>query len=147
MLVVNASNNDKDIAWIKKNRIENVDIWDLKDKMTVLALQGPKAQAVLQKIAGFDLGTIGHHKIVSGKIKEVDCMVSRTGYTGEDGFELYFDKRRAEIIWNAILEAGKEFGVIPCGLGARDTLRLEAGLPLYGHEYNEETTPFDAGFS
>jgi len=147
MLVVNAVNTEKDIAWIKKNRIKGIEIWDLKDKMTVLALQGPKAQEILQKISELDLSLVGHHKTMPGKICNIDCLISRTGYTGEDGFEIFVEKRKAVSLWNAILEAGKDARVIPCGLGARDTLRLEAGFPLYGHEYDEEISPFNTGFS
>jgi aminomethyltransferase len=143
MLILNASNNDKDIEWLKKNMCDGVDIKDLKHKMTLLALQGPKSQDILQKICDVDLNKLGHHKIVSARISHLPSLISRTGYTGEDGFELFFDKSKAETIWNKLIE----LGAVPCGLGARDTLRLEAGMPLYGHEYNEGITPLETGFS
>ncbi|MFC1560196.1 glycine cleavage system aminomethyltransferase GcvT [Candidatus Margulisiibacteriota bacterium] len=147
MLVTNSINADGDMDWLKSNLIEGVEIKNLKKNMTLLAFQGPKAQAILQSLSNIDLNSIDRHRIRSGKIKHVDGLISRSGYTGEDGFELFLDKDSAEFVWGLILEAGKKEGVHPCGLGARDTLRLEAGLPLYGHEYDEETTPLEAGFS
>jgi len=143
MLVLNASNTDKDINWFKNNNKEGVEILDLKDTFTLLALQGPKAQSILQKICDIDLKTLGHHKIANAHISHLTSLISRTGYTGEDGFELFFDRTKTEIIWDNLIK----LGAMPCGLGARDTLRLEAGMPLYGHEYNEGITPLETGFS
>jgi len=143
MLILNASNADKDIEWFKKNMSDGVDIKDLKREMTLLALQGPKSQQILQQICKLDIKTLGHHKIAKSLISNIESLISRTGYTGEDGFELFFDKSKAETIWNKLVE----LGAVPCGLGARDTLRLEAGMPLYGHEYNEGITPLETGFS
>jgi aminomethyltransferase len=143
MLILNASNTDKDIEWLKKNDSEGVEIIDLKNNLTLLALQGPKSQQILQKICDADLKKLGHHKIIKSQISNIGSLISRTGYTGEDGFELFFDRSKAEIIWNKLVG----LGVVPCGLGARDTLRLEAGMPLYGHEYNEGITPLETGFS
>lgn len=143
MLIINASNTDKDIAWFYKNNSEQVKIDDLKDKMTLLALQGPKAQEIIQKICDADLNKLGHHKIFSSLISHFPALISRTGYTGEDGFEIFMDNSRAEAVWKKLLE----LGAAPCGLAARDTLRLEAGMPLYGHEYNEGITPLETGFS
>jgi aminomethyltransferase len=143
MLIINASNTDKDIAWLKKNNSEGVEIKDLKDKMTLLALQGPKAQGILKKICDVDLNNIGHHKITNALVFNVPSLVSRTGYTGEDGFELFFAVSKAEVIWNKLIE----LGAAPCGLAARDSLRLEAGMPLYGHEYNEGITPLETSFT
>ena len=142
MLVLNASNTEKDINWLKKNNSEKAEITDLKDKMTFLALQGPKSQEILQKVCDIDLKVIGHHKIVSSLISHLPSLISRTGYTGEDGFELFFDRANAELIWGKLVE----LGAVPCGLGARDSLRLEAGMPLYGHEYNEGITPLETPF-
>lgn len=142
MLVINASNAAKDIDWLKKNNSEGVELIDLKENMTLLALQGPKSQGILQKISSVDLKTIGHHKITKSLISNIDSLVSRTGYTGEDGFELFFDRSNAVSIWNKLVD----LGAMPCGLGARDTLRLEAGMPLYGHEYNEGVTPLETPF-
>lgn len=143
MLILNASNTDKDIAWLKKNNSEGVEIKDLKDKMTLLALQGPKAAGILQKICDVDLKAIGHHKITNARVFNFPSLISRTGYTGEDGFELFFDGSNAEAIWNKLIE----LGAAPCGLAARDSLRLEAGMPLYGHEYNEGITPLETPFT
>ena len=143
MLILNASNNDKDIEWLKKKIHGGVKIKDLKNHLTLLALQGPKSQEILQKICDADLKSLGHHKIISSLISHLPSFISRTGYTGEDGFELFFDRSKAETIWNKLVE----LGAVPSGLGARDTLRLEAGMPLYGHEYNEGITPLETGFS
>lgn len=143
MLIINASNTDKDIAWLKKHLIDDVKLEDVKDNLTLLALQGPKSQDILQKITDADLKKLGHHEIMSAKVLGVFCLVSRTGYTGEDGFEIFLDRSKAEPVWKKLLE----HGAAPCGLAARDTLRLEAGMPLYGHEYNEGITPLETGFS
>ncbi len=143
MLIINASNTDKDIEWMKKNITEGVDLIDLKDKMTLIALQGPKAQELLQKLTEIDLKTIGHHQIIASRVSHLPSLISRTGYTGEDGFELFVDQSKVGSIWNEMIA----LGALPCGLGARDTLRLESGMPLYGHEYNEGLTPLKAGFS
>jgi len=143
MLVINASNTLKDIEWIKKNNDEDATISDIKDKMTLVALQGPRSQDILQKICDIDLKKIGHHKIADSIVMGFNVLISRTGYTGEDGFELFFEASNASSLWEKLIG----LGAVACGLGARDTLRLEAGLPLYGHEYNEGITPLEAGFS
>jgi len=143
MLVLNASNTSKDIEWLNSKIMDGVNIKDLKHEMTLLALQGPKSQQILQKICDIDLKKLGHHKIAKSLISNIESLISRTGYTGEDGFELFFDRSKAETIWNKLVG----LGAVPCGLGARDTLRLEAGMPLYGHEYNEGITPLETGFS
>ncbi len=143
MLIINASNTDKDIAWMKKNNSEGVEIKDLKDNMTLLALQGPKAQEILQKICDVDLKTLGHHKITNAHVLNFPSLISRTGYTGEDGFEMFFAGSNAEAIWNKLID----LGAAACGLAARDSLRLEAGMPLYGHEYNEGITPLETPFT
>jgi aminomethyltransferase len=147
LLVVNASNIDKDYKWLEDRLEGNVTIDNLSEKMAQLALQGPIAEKVLQKLAGdSDLSGIGFFKFqqevkLNGKV----ALVSRTGYTGEDGFEVYCDSSDAVELWKAILSAGEEEGVIPCGLGARDTLRFEATLALYGQELSPEITPLEAG--
>jgi aminomethyltransferase len=147
LLVVNASNIEKDFEWMQDHLEGNVTIENLSEGMAQLALQGPLAEGVLQKLAkGQELSTIGFFKFS----EEVDlngkkALVSRTGYTGEDGFEIYCDSKDAVSLWNEILEAGKEEGVIPCGLGARDTLRFEANLALYGQELSSEISPLEAG--
>jgi aminomethyltransferase len=147
LLVVNASNIEKDFDWMQKHLEGNVEIENLSEGMAQIAIQGPKAEEILQKLsAEHDLGTIGFFKFS----EEVDlngkkALVSRTGYTGEDGFEIYCDSKDVVSLWQEILEAGKEDGVIPCGLGARDTLRFEANLALYGQELSPEISPLEAG--
>jgi len=142
LVVLNASNTEKDLAWLNKNLIPDAEIKDIKDIKTLLALQGPRSQEILQQICDLDLKGLGHHKIAAARILGVDAFVSRTGYTGEDGFELFFDASSAGTIWNKILS----LGALPAGLGARDTLRLEAGMPLYDHEYNELIMPLETPF-
>lgn len=146
LLVVNAANHDKDAAWISSHLTGNVRFDDLSDGIAQIALQGPQSQAILEKLCNpaeipAKYYTFTQKMAVAG----FDCLVSRTGYTGEDGFELYCAPADAAALWNALLDAGKENGLIPCGLGARDTLRLEAGMPLYGHEMNDEITPKQTG--
>ena len=147
LLVVNASNIEKDFDWLHDHLEGDVQIENLSEGMAQLALQGPAAEEVLQKLVKeHELSTIGFFKFS----EEVDlngkkALVSRTGYTGEDGFEIYCNAEDAVSLWKEILEAGKEEGVIPCGLGARDTLRFEANLALYGQELSHEISPLEAG--
>ncbi|MCL1937359.1 MAG: glycine cleavage system aminomethyltransferase GcvT [Candidatus Azobacteroides sp.] len=146
LFVVNASNIEKDWNWCVKNNTENVELENASDKMAQLAVQGPLALKTLQKLTDIDLSQIPYYSFVTGKIAGVDpVIISNTGYTGCGGFELYFYPEQAETIWNAIFEAGREFGIKPIGLGARDTLRLEAGFPLYGNELDDTTSPLQAG--
>lgn len=146
-LVINASNLDKDFQWILDNGKDyDVEITNVSTFISEMALQGPLAQEILQKLVKCDLSELKffnfYEKIlVSGK----ECLVSRTGYTGEDGFEIYCKNEDAEFIWKEILEEGKDSGLLPAGLGARDTLRFEAALPLYGNEINKNITPLEAG--
>lgn len=147
-LVVNASNVDKDFEWIKKQKGSyNVEIENISDSVAEIAIQGPKAQQVLQKMTDFDLSTVKFfHLERDVKIAGANCMISRTGYTGEDGFEVYCENEDIVKIWNEMLEKGKPEGIMPCGLGCRDTLRFEASLPLYGHEISDEVNPLEGGF-
>ena len=146
LLVVNAGNKDKDLAWLRERGRENVTVEDRSAEWALLALQGPRAAAVLGRVTGEPLDRIGYYRFRSGvPVAGVDCLLSRTGYTGEDGFELYCSPARAEGLFAALLAAGEDDGLVPAGLGARDTLRLEAALPLYGHELDEGTTPLEAG--
>jgi aminomethyltransferase len=146
LLVVNAANIEKDWNWCVKNNTEGAELQNASDDMAQLAVQGPLAMQTLQKLTDIDLSTIPYYTFITGKIAGVDnVIISNTGYTGCGGFELYFYPQYAEKIWNAIFEAGAEFGVKPAGLGARDTLRLEAGFPLYGHELDDHTSPLQAG--
>jgi aminomethyltransferase len=147
LLVVNASNIEKDFKWLEDHLEGNVSIDNLSEKMAQLALQGPLSEKVLQKLAGnSNLSGIGFFKFQQEvKINGKNALVSRTGYTGEDGFEIYCDASDAVELWKAILSAGEEEGVVPCGLGSRDTLRFEATLALYGQELSPEITPLEAG--
>lgn len=148
LLVVNASNTDKDFKWIvdNKNFGMNIEINNLSSEYAQLAIQGPKSQEILGKLANFPLEEIKPFRFEQGvSVAGVDVLISRTGYTGEDGFELYISPQDAAFIWNKIMEAGKPSGLIPAGLGARDTLRFEASMPLYGQEISEFITPIEAG--
>jgi aminomethyltransferase len=146
LLVVNAANIEKDFLWLKEHAQGDVTLENISDETALLALQGPKAEQVLQKLTNIDLGTIKFFKFQDQvEIGSARTLVSRTGYTGEDGFEIYCKAEDAIGLWKAILEAGKEEGILPCGLGARDTLRFEATLPLYGQELSKDITPIEAG--
>ncbi|MHB2148056.1 glycine cleavage system aminomethyltransferase GcvT [Calditrichota bacterium LG25] len=145
MLVVNASNRDKDFQWILKNKIEGCEVIDQSDAFTQLAVQGKKAEETLQKLTEVNLAAIKFYWFVEGKLADVPMIISRTGYTGEPGFELYFANQYAEKVWNAVMEAGKEFDIEPIGLGARDSLRLEKKMCLYGNDIDETTNPIEAG--
>ncbi|MEW6196222.1 MAG: glycine cleavage system aminomethyltransferase GcvT [Bacteroidota bacterium] len=146
MLVVNASNKDKDYAWMKENNIFGVDIIDESDDYSLLAVQGPKSKNAIEKICDKPLNLEYYHFFFA-KVAGFDMLVSRTGYTGELGFELYFkgDETTAEKIWDSLFEAGKEFDIQPVGLGARDSLRLEMGYCLYGNDIDQTTNPLEAG--
>ncbi len=146
-LVINAANVEKDFAWMEEcSAGYDAELANLSADISEVALQGPLAQKTLQKITDTDLDTIGFFMFREHvKIAGAQCLVSRTGYTGEDGFEIYADHASMPAVWDAILEAGKDEGVVPCGLGCRDTLRFEATLPLYGHEISSTITPLEAG--
>ena len=145
LLCVNACNRSKDYQWIQSHREGRVEVQDKSDAYVLLALQGPKAHQILQPLTSISLDELKSFHFNWGEVSSVPCLVSRTGYTGEDGFELYADSSHGERIWNALMEAGQEDGLRPTGLGARDTLRLERALALYGHELDDETTPLEAG--
>lgn len=146
MLVVNASNIDKDWDWIQKYNTKGVEMHNISDKTSLLAVQGPKAVDVLQPLTDMDLRNMEYYTFDKGKFAGIDnVLVSATGYTGAGGFEVYFENKDAEHIWNKIFEAGKSFGIKPIGLGARDTLRLEMGFCLYGNDINDTTSPIEAG--
>jgi aminomethyltransferase len=153
-MVYNAANRLKNYQWLKKQAARfNVKVEDVSDNIAMFAVQGPKAQEILQKIATEDLSKIKRFKCGWTKLAGLKSFISRTGYTGEDGFEVFIwdtaisSPEKAVEAWNAILEAGKEFCIEPCGLGARDTLRLEAGLCLYGNDIDENITPLEARIS
>lgn len=144
LIVVNASNRRKDWARLALNVDDyNAELEDVSNTIALLALQGPLAQEILQPLTDLDLSRIGYYRFDVGTVAGVtEVIVSRTGYTGEDGFELYFDGADGETVWRALTESGR---VTPCGLGARDTLRLEAGLALYGNDIDDTVTPLEAG--
>jgi aminomethyltransferase len=147
-LVVNASNTDADLAWIRQHaRGMDVAVEDQTDELAMLALQGQESQAVLQPfVPDLDLASVGYYRFGFGTLCGLpDTRVSRTGYTGEDGFEVYVPAAEAERVWKELAKAGASRGVRPIGLGARDTLRLEAGMPLYGHEIDATHNPIEAG--
>jgi len=146
MLVVNASNIEKDWNWISKHNTFGVDMKDISDRTSLLAVQGPKATAALQSLTDMNLGEMSYYTFQKGRFAGVDnVLISTTGYTGAGGFEVYFDLEHSEKIWNAIFEAGAAQGIKPIGLGARDTLRLEMGFCLYGNDINDSTSPIEAG--
>jgi aminomethyltransferase len=151
IMVVNSSNRDKDLSWLRGNvRNYSVRIEDDSNNSALIAFQGPLAQQVLQKICDADLSAIRRFGLARCRVSGVECLVSRTGYTGEDGFEIDVldcpldSPEKALKIWNELLALGKDAGVLPCGLGARDSLRLEAGMCLYGNDMDETTTPVEA---
>jgi aminomethyltransferase len=146
MLVVNASNIDKDWNWISSHNTKGVDMKNISDKTSLLAVQGPKALETLQKLTSVKLVDIPYYSFTKGKFADCEnVVISNTGYTGAGGFELYFDNEHATKIWDAVFEAGKDFGIKPIGLGARDTLRLEMGFCLYGNDIDDTTSPLEAG--
>ncbi len=146
-LVVNAANKDKDYAYLcaQAPAFDGVDVLDRSADYAQLAVQGPRALAVLQRLTPVKLDEIKYYRFVEGEVTKVPAVIARTGYTGEDGFEVYVAPGPAPVLWRALLAAGKDEGIVPCGLGARDTLRFEACMPLYGNDIDDTTTPFEAG--
>ncbi len=146
MLVVNAANIEKDFEWLRSHLPPSgVELYNASDEVALLAVQGPNAQKVVQKLTNFDLEQIDYYWSAEVELAGVKMLISRTGYTGEDGFELYMDPSVAHKIWDAVMEAGQEVGLKPCGLGARDTLRLEMRYLLYGNDMDETCNPYEAG--
>lgn len=146
LAVVNASNRHKDLAWMQDQLFGDVVLEDVSDRTGLLALQGPRATQVLARLADGEALPQKYYSFAPRvTVAGLPCMVSRTGYTGELGYELYLDWDDTPALWDALLEAGSDLGLIPCGLGARDTLRLEAAMPLYGHEMDETITPLEVG--
>lgn len=142
---INAGTREKDVAWIKAHSC-GADVEDISDVTGALALQGPKAEKILSKIAPADGIPQKYYTFTQNvDIHGIKCLISRTGYTGEKGYEIYPPMDKAVELWELIMEAGKDEGLLPVGLGARDTLRLEAGMPLYGNDLNEDITPLEAG--
>src|SRR5574337_371248 len=141
---VNAANTEKDVAWIRDHVRSVVEVRNLSDDIALLAIQGPRAQEILQKLATVELEKVKYYFFIDGTVVDIPCCISRTGYTGEDGFELYVPPEHAATLWNTLLEAGAPLGLQPCGLGARDTLRLEAKMALYGQDIDDRHTVMEA---
>jgi aminomethyltransferase len=144
-ICVNASNSDKDFAWLRAQAAGAAEVENVSDKYAQLALQGPHAAKILQPLTAVSLAEVKSFSFVFADVASVRCLAARTGYTGEDGFELYCAAESAPRLWTALLDAGTVDGLVPAGLGARDTLRLEKAYPLYGHELDDTTTPLEAG--
>ncbi len=145
--VVNASNREKDLGWIRDHTADyDVTVEDVSQNYGLIAIQGPKSQKILESLTKLDLNGLGNYSFIEGTLLErYDAIISRTGYTGELGYEIYANPEATEALWDQLLAVGAEDGLIPCGLGARDTLRFEAGMPLYGNEMDEHTNPYEAG--
>ena len=146
-LCVNASNQDKDYAHIVEHNTFGAEVENASLRYAQLAIQGPRALELLQKFTNVQLAPIKYYWFTRGEVDGVPSIMARTGYTGEDGFEIYFAPEFAEKLWDRLLDAGQNLGVIACGLGARNTLRLEAGMALYGHEIDDTTTPWEANLA
>jgi aminomethyltransferase len=147
LLCVNAGNQDADFQHIVANNRFDVAVENAGPRYSQLAIQGPRATEILQKLTPASLDTIRYYHFAFGKVSGVDCLIARTGYTGEDGFEIYFAPAHSDRLWTDLQQAGESAAMIPCGLGARNTLRLEAGMCLYGHEIDDNTTPWEAGLA
>ena len=146
LVVVNAANREKDVNWMKDHLNGDVVFTDISDELSQLAIQGPNADAILRKLTkDEDIPEKYYSFVPEGIVGGIKCIVSQTGYTGESGYELYVNNEDAPKLWNMLLEAGEAEGLIPCGLGARDTLRLEAAMPLYGHEMDAAIHPLETG--
>jgi len=145
LMVVNASNIPKDLDWLEQHVAGDVEIRNRSEEFSLIALQGPKSEAALRSLTSSDLERIAFYWFVPGEVAGVPAVISRTGYTGEDGFEIYIDDPQGAVtVWDALMEAGESVGIVPVGLGARDSLRLEVGYNLYGNDIWEETTPLEA---
>ena len=147
LLCVNAGNQDDDFQHIVANNQFDAVVENSGPRYSQLAIQGPRATEILQQLTPAPLDSIRYYHFAFGEVSGIDCLIARTGYTGEDGFELYFAPGYSEKLWADLMRAGETAGVIPCGLGARNTLRLEAGMCLYGHEIDDTTTPWEAGLA
>ena len=145
MLCVNASNIEADREWLLGLNHDGADFRDVSDATALVAIQGPKAIAILKRLAAFPIDEVPRFGVAEAEIAGVRCLAARTGYTGEDGFEIFVAAADASHLLSELLAAGEADQLKPCGLGARDTLRLEAGLPLYGHELDRDTSPLEAG--
>jgi len=147
LLIVNAANIEKDFEWLKDHLLEKTEAENLSDKYAMLALQGPESKKILTQLTDIDLNSLDYYRFREAKVAGVKMIISRTGYTGELGYELYFEPEAAEKIWDELMKAGSDFGLKACGLGARDTLRLEKLFALYGNDIDEDTNPYEANLS
>lgn len=145
LLVVNAANLEKDYEWIVQNKLDGCTVTNISEQITQIAVQGKKAEATLQKLTTVDLSAIKFYWFTEGTLADAPMLISRTGYTGEPGFELYFENKYASQVWDAVFEAGAEFDIEPIGLAARDSLRMEKKMCLYGNDIDETTNPIEAG--
>lgn len=145
ILVVNAANTTKDYEWLKSQAFDGVRVENKSDDTALIAIQGPRSEEVLAPLTDVDLGHLRYYRFTRGSVAGAQALISRTGYTGEDGFEIYVSPEDSETVWREIMQEGERFGIMPVGLGARDSLRLEMAYSLYGHEINESTTPVEAG--
>ncbi len=145
MLCVNAANISTDWSWLCEQNRGGAALRDVSEATALIAIQGPEAVEILSRVANFPIASVKRFRFADGEVAGVKCVAARTGYTGEDGFELFCDGHAGARLFEALIEAGAAAGVKPCGLGARDTLRMEAGLPLYGHELDRQTSPIEAG--
>ena len=145
LIVVNAANREKDLTWLQSfTHGFDVELTDISDETYMLAVQGPMAPAILDRMTGADLAAVPHRTALRARVGGTEMLLGRTGYTGEDGFELYLPAEEAVSFWDALLSEGRGAGLLPCGLAARDSLRFEACMSLYGHEIDAKTTPFEA---
>jgi aminomethyltransferase len=145
LLVINGANNAKDTEWLREHLAGDVRLDNITDESAQLAVQGPKSEEVVQRLSSVPLGPVGFYWATPGRIAGIDGLISRTGYTGEDGFELYFPARAADSVWDELFAAGREYDIEPIGLGARDTLRMEMKYALYGNDIDRTTNPIEAG--
>jgi aminomethyltransferase len=145
LLVVNAANKDQDLQWILKHPLPGSTVKDISEKITQLAVQGKNAEETLQKLTRINLAAINYYWFTEGILADAVMLISRTGYTGEPGFELYFENKYADQVWEQVFTAGEEFQIEPIGLGARDSLRLEKRMCLYGNDIDQNTNPLEAG--
>tara|TARA_B100001250_G_scaffold361966_1_gene340358 strand:- start:3321 stop:4415 length:1095 start_codon:yes stop_codon:yes gene_type:complete len=147
MMVVNASNKQKIVKWLNFHALKGIDIKDISDEIGLIAIQGPKSIKILNKIFNISLNKLAFYQFVEIKVNDIDLIISRTGYTGELGFELFINKNNIRYFWNTLLKKGSRMGLKPAGLGCRDTLRLEMKFSLYGNDLNEKINPIEAGLA
>ena len=147
-VIINAGNRERDFRhFLEQAGAFDCEVANLSDEQTMIALQGPAVVALVDSLCDADLASVGYYRFTRGKVLGIDCLISRTGYTGEDGFELFFAKDRARGMWDGLLDRGAQADLRPIGLAARDILRTEAGMPLYGHELDDQTNPLEAGLT